>query len=340
MDFEMTETPGAEWDEFVSRYTGIIFYSSIWGEVLKDGLGARLLYSYIRDKGEIVGGMPGILLKHAGVRLFYCSLPYGGYIGEKSFFPLFSKKFMQHTSSFDIIHILPYSADPEIGYSDCLKLKETAISRMDISGKSMEEIKQKYPSSLKRCLNQAYRLRLRIKKYHDYETIDNAYKLYLQTMIRNKAIARYPLKWFNTIFKVLNGKELASLYMVDYNGLPIAAATVIHSKKGAHLLHVMSDTAHLSLRPNDFMIHEIIRQEVEKGKHFIDYLHSDPVDKKLIRWKEKFGFHTQITNNYIHVNSLCKYALWNGLKKIYPLISSFVEPRTVLSFLNNKTRQR
>ena len=43
MDLNVFESPGKEWDEFASRYTDLISYQSVWGQVLKEGLGEQPL---------------------------------------------------------------------------------------------------------------------------------------------------------------------------------------------------------------------------------------------------------------------------------------------------------
>jgi hypothetical protein len=144
MKFEITETPGAEWDEFVCRYTDVLFYYSIWGEVLKQGLGGRLHYSYIRDNGEIVGGMPGVFLRFPGIRLFYCSLPYGGYIGEKSVFEILYKNLLKSITGRHA-YVCPYSNDMDAEYSQYLR-DETSVSSLNIKGRSLEDLEKLFSS--------------------------------------------------------------------------------------------------------------------------------------------------------------------------------------------------
>jgi len=42
MELKVFESPGEEWDVFASRYTDLIFYQSIWSEVLRRERGFRL----------------------------------------------------------------------------------------------------------------------------------------------------------------------------------------------------------------------------------------------------------------------------------------------------------
>ena len=86
MELKVFESPGEEWDEFASRYTDLIFYQSVWSQVLKEGLGGQPLYFCLREGGEIVAGLPGVLLNFKIFKILYASIPYGHLIGEKSYY--------------------------------------------------------------------------------------------------------------------------------------------------------------------------------------------------------------------------------------------------------------
>jgi hypothetical protein len=89
MELGVFDSPGKEWDEFASRHTDLVFYQSIWSEVLRKGLGGRPLYFYLKEGGEIVAGLPGVLLNFMILKIIYASIPYGNFIGENSHFRLF-----------------------------------------------------------------------------------------------------------------------------------------------------------------------------------------------------------------------------------------------------------
>ena len=59
MELKVFESPGKEWDDFASRHTDLVFYQSIWGEVLRKGLGGQPLYFYLTDGREMVAGLQG-----------------------------------------------------------------------------------------------------------------------------------------------------------------------------------------------------------------------------------------------------------------------------------------
>jgi hypothetical protein len=70
MELKVFESPGKEWDEFASRYTDLIFYQSVWSQVLQEGLGGQPLYFYLREGGTIVAGLPGVLLNFKILRFY------------------------------------------------------------------------------------------------------------------------------------------------------------------------------------------------------------------------------------------------------------------------------
>src|SRR4030042_187864 len=88
MELEVFESPGQEWDEFASRYTDLIFYQSVWSQVLKKGLGGQPLYFCLKEGEEIFAGLPGVLLNFKIFKILYASIPYGNLIGEKAYFPV------------------------------------------------------------------------------------------------------------------------------------------------------------------------------------------------------------------------------------------------------------
>jgi hypothetical protein len=53
MELKVFESPEKEWDEFASRYTDLIFYQSVWSEVLRRGLGGQPLCFFLKEKRRI-----------------------------------------------------------------------------------------------------------------------------------------------------------------------------------------------------------------------------------------------------------------------------------------------
>lgn len=323
MNFEVTEDPGEEWDRFAENQTDVLFYYSVWGEVLKVGLGGRPYYFYQKNADGIVCGMPGVILTYYGIRLFYSSIPYGGFIGERSLFESFMNRVVEETKNADIAYFAPFSADDDEGYGSRFTATAEVATRIDLTGRNLAEMPSCWEASVRQSLNKAVRLGVEVERCDDRESFLTAHRLYLQTMERNGAIARYPEKWFGALHQILAGGGRVCVYMARHNGIPVSATVVVNSKAGYHLLHSGSSTEHLRLRANDVIVCEIIKAGIREGKEYIDLMFSDPSDTKLIRWKEKFGGSTVMLHKFRRINSPFKNVLWDSAKKIYPLLHRF-----------------
>lgn len=193
-------------------------------------------------------------------------------------------------------------------------------TRIDLHGKSLNEIQSAFDPSVRYSINKGHRLELKVHKRCDRESFLKGYQLYLQTMSRNRAIPKYGESWFQALFEIMACQGKAFAFVASQEGLPISTTIVVNSPSGYHLLHSGSSTEHLSLRANDLVASEVIKDAVQQNKEYVDLMLSDPFDKPLIRWKEKFGGKTIILNKFYKVNSPVKHALWNKAKQIYPFI--------------------
>lgn len=324
MQLEIIENPGREWDDFAERYSDIIFFRSIWGEVLKDGLGASLNYYCLIDGGSIVGGMPAVSLKYWNLNLFYSLIPYGGYIGEKEYKELFYrelvKKLQSPDSRVDVAYFLPSPFGSEQPDDERMRKEKTPITYIDLDSKTLTDVERGFNRGVMQSVRKSGKNKLKFKVCTDKQSMNIAFSLYRETMKRNRAIVKYREKWFEVVHKVLIEKGLASLCMVFYNNIPVASVIPVYSGRGMHLLNNGSATEYLHLRANDFMIYEIIKDGIERQKKYIDLMNSNLDDKKLIHWKEKFGSRTEHKYTYTLVNSRFKNACWNAAKKTYPIL--------------------
>jgi lipid II:glycine glycyltransferase (peptidoglycan interpeptide bridge formation enzyme) len=118
--------------------------------------------------------------------------------------------------------------------------------------------------------------------------VEQFYSLYLASMKRNKALAKYPLELFYGIFDVLVPGH-TDLLFAKHQGQPIAGVVMVYSEDTAHYFHGGSATEHLDLRPNDLLFHRAINMAQEKGKLYFDFFGSDKRFSSLIRFKDKWG---------------------------------------------------
>jgi serine/alanine adding enzyme len=318
MELKVFESPGEEWDEFASRYTDLVFYQSIWSQVLKEGLGGQPLYFYLKDGGEIVAGLPGVLLNLRIIKILYASIPYGNLIGEKLYFQSFMEVLDSEFRRRGIDQVrLTESPFSESYLPPSFESISAKCSLLDLRGFEKKNISQGYRSEVRRAIRKAERLGLSIKRAIDRKEVGVFYRLYLSSMERNRAMAKYPLQWFYALFEILihQGKADILLAVKDVDRYA-AGVVLIHSKTSEHYLHNGSVETYLESRPNDLIVDYIIQKGVEEGKTALDFMGSDPRDLSLLRFKEKWGSQSKDLYTYVKDYHSFRCKVWESGKRL------------------------
>jgi lipid II:glycine glycyltransferase (peptidoglycan interpeptide bridge formation enzyme) len=281
--------PDKNWDEFVSTHSSLIFHTSLWGKVLKDGYGCEMRYFALEDNGNLLLAMPGMLVGNRLFRMFYSLIPYGGFIGKKEFIPEFLKLLEREARQEKIDRIkivdLEIKQREELPDFECL---ESYRHILELKEKSLDQIWEEYKPNLKRTIKKALESNLSFERIKDRKEVETFYGLYLESMKRNRALAKYPVALFYKIFDLLT-PDSADIFFVEYQKKPIAGIVMIYSEETAYYFHGGSSTKHLNLRPNDLLFHSAIKIAKGKGKSFFDFLGSEKSLLSLIQYKDKWG---------------------------------------------------
>jgi len=300
MELNVFESPGKEWDEFASRYTDLIFYQSVWSQVLKEGLGGQPLYFYLREGGEIVAGLPGVLLNFKIFKILYASIPYGHLIGNPSYYSTFLQLLEGEFGRRGIDQVRltesPFSESYPLGSFKKVAAKCTLL---DLRGYDKEKIWEGYKKNIRRDVRKAQKSGITIRGGDSREGINIFYKLYLASMERNRAMAKYPLRWFEILYEMVTQKELGAILLAELDGVAIAGTVLIYSPSSTHYFHNGSQYEFLKFCPNELMVHSSIENALEKKISFFDFMGSDPNDLSLLRFKEKWGSQSRDIYTYI-----------------------------------------
>lgn len=317
MELKVFESPGQEWDEFASRYTDLIFYQSIWSEVLRKGLKGQPLYFYLKEGGEIVAGLPGVLLNFKIIKILYASIPYGHFIGDRVYYQpfgeLLEKEFKK--KRIDQVRIA------ESPFSEPFPL-ETFIpmgarcTLLDFNRFAKGKVREGYRSEVRRAVRKAEKSGVFIKRADSREEVETFYRLYLSSMERNRAMAKYPLQWFYGLYEILVQQRRADfLFALKDPDKYVAGVFLVYSTTSVHYLHNGSDEAYLESRPNDIIVDHIIQGGVREGKAVLDFMGSDPNDTSLIRFKEKWGSRSIDIHTYVKDYHPLRCKIWELGKK-------------------------
>lgn len=191
------QNPDSRWDEFVSGYPHLIFHTSIWAQVLREGYNAKLVYYVLEDSGEWLLAMPGMLVGNRFFRIFYSLIPYGGFIGKKEFIPEFSKLLERKAKQEKIDRIkiinLEIKKKEELSDFECM---ESYRHILELKEKSLDQIWKDYKPNLKRTIKKALRSDLFFERIKDRKEVNHFFELYLASMKRDKTLAKYPIGLF------------------------------------------------------------------------------------------------------------------------------------------------
>ena len=316
MELRVFETPGKDWDEFASQYTDLIFYQSIWSELLRKGLGGQPLYFYLKEGDEIVAGLPGVLLNLSFFKIFYASIPYGGLIGKKDFFPLFmeliEKEFQRKGIDQARITESPFGVPYPF---ETFKSIPAKCSLLDLRRFNQERVWENYRGEVRRAIRKARNQGLSVKGMDSPEEAKVFYRLYLASMKRNRTGAKYPLQWFQALYDILIQKGKADIRFAIKENQYAAGVVLTYSSTSIHYLHNGSDPVHLENRPNDLIVDDIIQRGVKEGRIFLDFMGSDQEDLNLLRFKEKWGSQSLDIHTYVRDYHPLRSAIWEVGKR-------------------------
>jgi serine/alanine adding enzyme len=318
MELKVFESPGEEWDEFSSRYTDLIFYQSVWSQVLKEGLGGQPLYFYLREGGEIVAGLPGVLLNFKIFKILYASIPYGHLVGDKSYYSVFLQLLETEFRRRGIDQIRLTESPFSESYSpESFKPLSARCTLLDLRGFEKKNIWEGYRSEVRRAIRKAQKHGLSIRRATTRNEVEIFYQLYLSSMERNRAMAKYPLQWFYALHKILVQKGIADiLFAVKSEGEYTAGVVLVYSTASSHYLHNGSMEAYLEDRPNDLIVDYIIQKGVEERKVTLDFMGSDPDDLSLLRFKEKWGSQSRDIHTYVKDYHPFRCKIWELGKRM------------------------
>jgi lipid II:glycine glycyltransferase (peptidoglycan interpeptide bridge formation enzyme) len=316
MELGVFESPEKEWDEFASRYTDLIFYQSVWSQVLRRGLGGQPLYFYLREGGEIVAGLPGVLLDFKILKILYASIPYGNLIGEKPYYSPFMEILERAIREKGIGQVRMTESPFSKGYSpDTFQSVSAKCSLLDLRGFDKERILESHKKYVRRDIRKAQRSGVTIRSGTSGEDARIFHRLYLASMERNKAVAKYPSRWFEAICEEMAERGLGTFLFAELDKAAIAGMVLINSTTTTHYMHSGSQNEFFKFCPNELLVHSALEGAIERGNSYFDFMGSDPADLSLIKFKEKWGSQSLDIQTYVKDYHPIRCQIWEWGKR-------------------------
>jgi len=318
-DFNLliSETADSKWDEFRTSHQGLIFSSTRWGQVLKDGLGARPLYLWLEDStGNRLAQMLAVVIAVGPFRICYCSIPYGGIDGASDLSGLFIRKAVGALRKLGIDQMRLVES-PIWRCSDLPSAKRvtTVDYVLSVNHLTTEQLWERYKRRVRRDIRLATRSGVEVIQIQDREQIPHVYDLYLASMVRNRAPSKYPLSWFLALYDLIVTSGDGEILVASRDGKPVAMIVIVYSPPYTCWLHGGSYTDALRFCPNDTLVHRALELSIEKGIGNFDFLSTAVKDTELRRFKEKWGGTPIYLNTHIiGIRLLRSKLISSGLK--------------------------
>jgi lipid II:glycine glycyltransferase (peptidoglycan interpeptide bridge formation enzyme) len=200
---------------------------------------------------------------------------------------------------------------------DSFKRVSAKCTLLDLKAFDKKKISERYRSEARRAIRKAQKQGLSVRRATRRNEVEIFYQLYLSSMERNRAVAKYPHRWFDALYDLfVQQKKADFLFAVKDVSEYTAGVVLIYSKTSDHYLHNGSAETYLESRPNDLIVDYIIHKGVEEGKTTLDFMGSDPGDLSLLRFKEKWGSQSIDLCTYVKDYHPFRCKIWELSKRV------------------------
>jgi hypothetical protein len=317
MEFKVITTSFPEWAPFCAQYSGLIFHSEAWQEVIQSGLQGPSMYCTLWEGDNLILGLPVFLINYKIFKILYAAIPYGTIVGNYQALPYFFPHLYDFLRSqkFHMLHLGgSYPGVPQLDIPGHIP-KYQPVHLLSLQNMSAENIQRQYKSYTRRDIRRAERLGVKIETISSRFEVEDFYQLYLMAMKRNQAIAKYPKKLIHSIYDHIITTGQGDIFFAKLSNKNIAGIMVLYSKNIAHYYFGGSIQEYHRYQPNEALIHTAITKAMTMEKAIFDFMGSNENDVDLIRFKQKWGAVRHQTVHYTIVQNYPRYTLWNtGLR--------------------------
>jgi hypothetical protein len=314
MEFKVITASCPEWDNFCAQHSGLLFHRQKWHDVVQTGLHHPLMYCTLWDNKRLVLGLPALLMDYRVVKFLYSSIPYGTILGNYNALPEFLSCFHDFLSS-QKIDILRLGGAYPISNSFRIEqypLEEKCIHLLDIKENSEECLWGNYKKYLRRDIRKSEKMGVKIEEIRSRSEVEDFYYLYLCSMKRNKALAKYPKTFLYSIYDMIIASGQGDIFFAKLEDEKIAGVMILYSQDIAHYYFGGSRGEYHRYQPNEALLHRAICKSIKLKKSIFDFMGSNPQDVNLVHFKEKWGAIPHPITHYTLVKNRLGSAIWQA----------------------------
>jgi len=306
---------------FVQDHSCSIFDSPSWLSVLKDNFGnAEVSYYCLLDNGKILACLGITVLDFKFIKIAQSNFPYGGFMGSKEYFPIFTELLLKELSnrSIHLLKIVKTSWNDFEGLKGFSPIKDYQHI-LNLNGLSKDSVWQNYKKRVRRDVRRAEKLNIKILKIENRAEIEVFGRLYRETMMRNKA---YPHMNKNSLYSIYDNLCMqgnAEIFFAKLNEDYIGSMLLLYFKKVCYYFLSASATKFLSYSPNDLLVYTGINFAIEKKADFFDFMTTPFHNKQLMNFKEKWGPDSSFIYTYEKLLNPARAKIWH---LVYKFINS------------------
>ncbi len=311
------------WDETLKACPDSLpFHSIAWREALSNTFKQLTpIYFLITENDVIAGGLPAFVFQPIrGIKMLH-SMPWN----------LFGGIQLHRESSVDFGRLIedvdtqlaPFVADENL----CATVFTLSPSQTEFYGQKLvaagyekhedcfthllkiysdsDLIWAAYDKRIRGAIRKASRTGVTVYDTYSISDLESFYEIYLATQKRLRETPK-PL----SLLKSLLHSNISQLAIAKYSGLIIGGLLYLHFNRTVTLWVGASVPEFWEYRPNNALVHHIIKWACDGGYRWIDFGASPSDNSGLIAFKEAFGAERSHFASYIKIHSPIKRAMW------------------------------
>jgi hypothetical protein len=292
-----------DWNESISSLRNVsFFHTRNWAQTLYESYNFKLTYFALIKDEQIVALLPLMETPHRITRTKAVSLPFSDYCHplfkkETYFYELLEQAALygkQRQWSFIELRggNLPNRYSRQQFYMHQIELKN-----------DLENIFDAFRKSSRQNIIKAFKSGLTVKFVQDYASIREFYQLHCMNR-RKLGVPPQPFRFFIRVFENIISQNHGNVILVMHKNRVISAGISFFFRETVIFKFVANDHNHLSLRPNNLMVWEMIKYYSGKGFHKLCFGKTEHYSHGLRQFKRGFG--TEESNLHFYKINLKK----------------------------------